>query len=193
MVCVELFALPPNYHRSYCFSIAGASAVIYAFAGEFHDNIYRPKVVTWMATFVALGNIYLPALAWIVLDFKWSYPIPLINVLFRPWRLLVILFSLPCLVFAILIYFLPESPKYLLSQGRNTEALTILRRIFEINHPGKKYEVKELLWEEHNIVAKNERVNLFKSMWKQTVPLFKQPFLKKTLMLCFMQYGLFAS
>lgn len=155
--------------------------------------MFRPKVVTWMATFVALGNVYLPALAWLILEYQWSFPIPALNVLFRPWRLLVIVYSLPCLVFAILLSFLPESPKYLLSQGRSTEALVIVKRIYEINNPGKEFLVKELFWEDLHVVAKNENNNLFKSMWKQTIPLFHKPFLWKTFMLCFLQYGLFTS
>lgn len=167
--------------------------MIYAFAGEFHDNVYRPKVVTWMATFVAFGNIYLPALAWLVLDFEWSYPISALNVSFRPWRLLVILYSVPCLIFASLLYLLPESPKYLLSQGRNGEALKIIKNIYEINNPRKEFPVKELLWEEQNVVDKNGKKHFFGSLWQQTIPLFHKPFLTKTFMLCFLQYGLFIS
>lgn len=146
-----------------------------------------------MATFVALGNIYLPALAWLVLELKWSYSIVAINILFRPWRLLVILYSLPCLVFAVLLYFLPESPKYLLSQGRNTEAMLVVKKIHEINRPGKEFLIKELYWDDFNVVNKNRKNNLFKSMWNQTIPLFHKPFLWKTLLLCFLQYGLFIS
>lgn len=182
------------YSKSVYFSIAGSSAAIYAFAGEFHDNVYRPKVVTWMATFVAFGNIYLPALAWLILDYQWHYPIAILNLSFRPWRLLVILYSLPCLIFSILLYFLPESPKYLLSQGRSKEALKIIQKMYEINNPGKKFPVKELFWHDMNIVSKSERNNnVLKSIWKQTIPLFHRPFLSKTLMLCILQYGLFAS
>lgn len=155
--------------------------------------MYRPKVVTWMATFVALGNIFLSTLAMLILEFNWSYPVPLLNISFRPWRLLIILYSLPCLIFAGLLYFLPESPKYLLSCGRNEDAVEIIRRIHQINNTGKNFIVKELIWEEKNVVLKSEKHNLFKSMWKQTVPLFHKPFLSKTCMLCFLQFGLFAS
>lgn len=147
-----------------------------------------------MATFVALGNIYLPSLAWLILSYHWAYPIGTLNILFRPWRLLVILYSLPSLIFAILLYLLPESPKYLLSQGRSAEALEIVKNIHKINKPGKEFAVKELFWDDLNVVAKSDgKSNLFKSMWKQTTPLFHKPFLWKTFMLCFLQYGLFTS
>lgn len=40
--------------------LGGASSIIYPFAGEFHDNRYRPKVITWVSSFVAAGQMYIP-------------------------------------------------------------------------------------------------------------------------------------
>ncbi|XP_018564187.1 synaptic vesicle glycoprotein 2B [Anoplophora glabripennis] len=176
------------------FLIGGSSAIIYAFAGEFHDDIFRPKVVSWIATFVALGNMYLPGLAWVVLPQNWSFEIPYINLLFRPWRLLAIIYSMPSLLAAFLIFFLPESPKYLLTQGKHKEVMVILTKIFCVN-TGKKpgdYAVSSIIWSEAVTgVQHEENENMFKSMWRQTVPLFKREFLVKTLLVCFLQFSIF--
>ena len=46
----------------------------------------------------------------------------------RSWRIFVLLCSIPCLISAILCYwFVPESPRWLVSQNRTKEALAILR------------------------------------------------------------------
>lgn len=173
------------------FSVAGSSAIVYAFAGEFHGNVYRPKVVSWIATFVALANIYLPGLAWLILPGEWSIDI---HVIFRPWRLLIIAYSLPCVIFAFLVYLLPESPKFLMSQGKHREALEILQKMFARNTGRKQeeYGVTELIWEEYDVVDE-KKPSFFKSMWVQTTPLFKKPLLLKTLLVCCLQYGIFTS
>ena len=41
--------------------------------------------------------------------------------------------GIPSLVTAAALLFLPESPRYLLSQGQEQEALQVLRRIFSVN------------------------------------------------------------
>lgn len=147
-----------------------------------------------MATFVALGNMYLPGLAWVILPQDWSVVIPYINLLFRPWRLLALVYPLPSLLAALLISFLPESPKYLLTRGKHEEVIVILTKIFCINS-GKKaddYVVSSISWTETSIGVKHEEnENMFRSMWKQTVPLFKRQFLIKTLMVCFLQFAIF--
>ncbi|KAJ3664453.1 hypothetical protein Zmor_000016 [Zophobas morio] len=177
------------------FFIGGASSVVYAYAGEFHDNHYRPKVISWMSTFVAFGNMYLPGLAWLVLPQEWQFPVSIIDINFRPWRLLLILYTLPCLMCALFMYYLPESPKYLISQGRKKEALDVLRKMYVTNtkKPEDTYDVDEIIWEDlgDNDVKKN--YGMFKTMWKQTVPLFKGALLLKTIFMCYMQFGVFAS
>ncbi|CAG9865055.1 unnamed protein product [Phyllotreta striolata] len=176
------------------FFVGGSSAIIYAYAGEFHDNKCRPKVVSWIATFVAFGNIYLPGLAWVILPQEWSLNLPF-DIYFRPWRLLIIIYSLPSLVFLILVIFLPESPKYLMAQGKHQEAFEILQLIFTVN-TGKKreeYPVKKILWEDEGNVNHKANESVLNSIWEQFVPLFKKRFILKTFMVCFLQFAIFLS
>nr|XP_023023357.1 synaptic vesicle glycoprotein 2B-like [Leptinotarsa decemlineata] len=175
------------------FLIGGSSAIIYAYVGEFHDNKYRAKVVSWISTFIALGNMYLPGLAWLILPEEWSYEISGLNVSFRPWRLLMIVYSLPCLFFAVLVFFLPESPKYLISQGKHQEALAILRKIFSINS-GKsedEFPVSSIIWEETSEVNHEKNEGLLRSMWEQTAPLFRKEYLLRTMMVSMLQFIMF--
>ena len=50
------------------------------------------------------------------------------------WKVLVILHTLPCFLSVIMSYlYIPESPRWLLSQGRKKEALLILNKVAAIN------------------------------------------------------------
>ncbi|XP_057666431.1 synaptic vesicle glycoprotein 2A-like [Diorhabda carinulata] len=176
------------------FFIGGSSAIIYAFAGEFHDNRFRPKVVTWIATFVAFGNIYIPGMAWVILPQTWSINLPIIDVVFRPWRLLIIIYALPSLFFVILVFFLPESPKYLMTQGKSEEAICILRQIFAINN-GKtrqEYPVKQIIWDDNETAVQRKKDSgILSSVWQQTAPVFRRKYILKTFMVCYLQFAIF--
>ncbi|CAH1975630.1 unnamed protein product [Acanthoscelides obtectus] len=176
--------------------IGGSSAIIYAFAGEFHDNYYRPKVVSYIATFVAIGNMYLPGMAWLILPQQWEYYISFLDINFRPWRLLMIVYATPSLISALLIYLLPESPKYLLVRGENEEVMRILQNIYRIN-TGKdrtQFPVGSLTSDESVEGLKHEKNEcMLSSMWQQTAPLFRKGYLLKTAMVCYLHFAIFLS
>ena len=46
------------------------------------------------------------------------------------WRWMYLMQSLPAAVFLVALYFIPESPRFLVSKGRNEEAGTVLTRLF---------------------------------------------------------------
>lgn len=115
----------------------------YAYLGEFHDNGHRARVLSWAAAFIALATITLPALAWLILPMQWALVIPGINFTIRPWRLLVILYSLPGLICATLLLRFPESPKFLWVNGKTDEVLQIFKVMYARNtgNPKSKYPV----------------------------------------------------
>lgn len=71
---------------------------------------------------------------------------------YNSWRIFLLICAAPSFIVAGLMMLLPESPKYLLSRGRQGEALEIFRKIFSINtgKPRSSYLVKELLYDEFN-------------------------------------------
>nr|XP_022908028.1 synaptic vesicle glycoprotein 2B-like [Onthophagus taurus] len=174
------------------FFIGGASAVIYAYIGEFHNQRFRPKVVAWIATFVALGNIVLPFLSWLIIPL--DVDLKILGVEVKPWRLLVASFGAPSLIWAIGLYCFPESPKYLMAQGNSDEAFEAIKTIYSVNTGKSKenFPVSDLILDEIPM-EKDKKNGIFKTIWSQTAPLFKKPYLTKTLMVCFLQFGTFAS
>ncbi|XP_030763786.1 synaptic vesicle glycoprotein 2B-like [Sitophilus oryzae] len=175
--------------------IGGSSSIIYAFAGEFHSDRFRPMIVSWISSFVAAGQMYIPGMAWKLLPNTWSYDLEGLGITFRPWRLLIIVYALPSLFVAAMLSILPESPKYLLSRGKHDRTLRILTRMFVINKNKKSHEypVSTIILDEILTEKNEEKVNVFLSMWRQTVPLFRKENIIKTVLICYMQFGVFMS
>lgn len=73
--------------------------------------------MAWMTFVGSIGYLYIPLmpLAILSLDMRvtlWS------EMIFRSWRLILLAFAMPGVIAMLMLYFLPESPKYLLSRVR---------------------------------------------------------------------------
>lgn len=131
----------------------------------------------------------IPGFAWPILNQTWTYE--LFGMIFRPWRLLVAVYSVPSLVAAIGIFFLPESPKYLMAESRKDEALAILRRMYGLNGRKGEFPVLDITWDEFEV--HKEKVGVVQTVSRQILPLFNKRFVSKTAMVSFLQFGAFAS
>lgn len=195
-----------------CYSISGASATIYCYLGEFHNMKNRARAIMGASFVFGIGCMTLPLIAWLVINQEWQFNIPFINIMFKPWRLFMIVCGLPSFICALILSQIPESPRFTISQGDKDQTLRILQRIYAINtgDDKKNYPVTAIIEEidstkksfEHNHVSpadeyvndnKNSAIKLFKLMWQQTAPLFMKPHLNKTLIACILQFGIFAT
>ena len=88
----------------------------------------------------------------------------------------------------ILLLFLPESPKFLLAQGRDAEALKTLEEIWRRNSNTGPYPVKYVYLGENQLPT--SKVSFFNLVWNQTVPLFKSPLLINTVKTSFIMFSL---
>ena len=101
------------------------------------------------------------------------------NFKITPWRLYILSCSLPTIIALISLQFCPESPKYLLVQGRHDEALEILKLGYTINtkSPKENYPVSKIIFTENsssNLKDVNTIQDAFKMIWDQTIPLFRK-------------------
>lgn len=155
----------------------------------------------WASVIFGITCVLLPLIAWACINQEWEFYIPVINTVYKPWRMYLVVCGLPSLLCSIAIFNLPESPKFVLAQGKQRETIQILQKIYRWNGNGNKPLYIASLIEEAEAVEcrkqaeenKKSSFNVLKSMWSQTAPLFMRPHARKTLIACAVQFGTFVT
>ena len=145
--------------------------------------------------------ISLPCLAYLVINSGFHIYVPFLDLDYKSWRLFLVVCGFPSLICFVVMLFLPESPKFIFSQGDEENTIKILEKVYSINsgkNP-KHYNVTALIqdaeFKQNSLKASthHKSTNLLKSMWNQTSPLFMKPHLKNTMIACAMQFGIFTT
>ncbi|XP_046734342.1 synaptic vesicle glycoprotein 2C-like [Diprion similis] len=168
------------------FVIGAPGSLVFSYLGEFHAEKQRAKSICYVGFFFTLAWLVLPGLAWVIIPM--TFELRIHGLQFNSWRLFVALVGIPTVVSGILLTRFPESPKFLVSQGKCKEALKILRDIFVANTSRSvhDYPVKTLLTNDATIVKEEVSIDkskfgiteLLQSIWKQISCLFTPPLLK---------------
>lgn len=180
-------------------SISGSSATIYAYLSEFHDNNHRSKAIMASALIFGISLPMMPLTAFAVINQNWQFDIPILEITYKPWRLFLVVCSLPGLFASFALLFLPESPKFVLSQGNQAATIEIIEKINRCNNgSGAKLNLAEIYEENESIEnrkrileCKDSKFPLLESIWIQTAPLFKPPYLSSMLLICMIQFSIF--
>ncbi|KAJ2951958.1 hypothetical protein O0L34_g4217 [Tuta absoluta] len=170
---------------SACFT-SSANAAAFVLMGESVSRNYRSRCMFIMASATMCSQLVTCVIALPVLSL--SFRANLLGLEYRPWRLLVLLISLPGLLGTIGAALLYESPKFLLSKKREDVALKVLRRIYDLNNSRPKqncFNVDSLYLDDciSPTEPKDEetpKISFICRMSNQTVPLFKPPLLKNS-------------
>ncbi|XP_077993582.1 synaptic vesicle glycoprotein 2B-like [Glandiceps talaboti] len=182
------------------FGVGGSLPVIFAYFCEFQPKDRRGAMLTAISMFWILGNIMTAGIAWIVIPMKLGYVSS--HFTYDSWRIFVALCTIPSFTSAFVFVLLPESPKFLLENGKETEALNVLRRMFICNNRSKKksdYPVKELQSSSYSRRHQNDGVReqwftKFKgssyTMFHSTFQLFMPPHVRPTLCLIVIYFTL---
>lgn len=168
--------------------IACPAAVPYTYIGEILPGKYRDLVLSVTNAMQISGSALVPLFAWALLplDFRIDFGL----YIFRPWRLLSLVYATIFIIGAILLCFGPESPKYLVSQGKFEEALEILQVIYAKNKKKspEEFPIKQLI-APADVRTKG---NFFTSLKEQSLPLLKPPYLKWLSLNGFLLFGIFS-
>lgn len=143
-------------------------------------------MLSFMAAFWTLGNLFVAALAWLIIPSGLGYHSD--TFLYNSWRIFLLICAVPSFLVAVFLFFLPESPKFLLTCGRSEEAMEIFRKIYQINTGNDKsdYPVKHLILDETMCPKepkkplKGKYVNMMVDIYDNSRMLFKSPLLRFT-------------
>ncbi|GAB0086198.1 synaptic vesicle glycoprotein 2B-like [Sergentomyia squamirostris] len=191
------------------FISCGPFAVLMSYVSELHGIKHRARSMLTVGTFFSVGNILLPATAWAILPQSWTVTVVENVFELHSWHIFLLICAIPSLLGGLLvIFFLPESPKFLMSRGRNDEALVIFQSIFRQNTQKDvhEYPIKSLIDElrqpEVNSSSKTETVvsganaapkskgcAALKDGLSQIAPMLKRPHLRNCCLVFTIQFG----
>ncbi|XP_063893979.1 synaptic vesicle glycoprotein 2C [Helicoverpa armigera] len=192
-VFAALSSLSPNWQTmavlkliSSTFTSASNSGA-YTLLGESCSERARGRAMLLCTCALMCSQATVAVFAYPILPLGFAYHIDFLGITYRPWRLLALVMSLPCATTACLLQLFHESPKFLVSHGRLDEALDVLKSIYATNtgNAADSFPVKKLLEDSEN-QSTEAKVSFFRSVWQQTVPLFRAPLLKETLRLFYL-------
>ncbi|XP_055587481.1 synaptic vesicle glycoprotein 2B-like [Uranotaenia lowii] len=186
------------------FFISGSSATIYAYLGEFHNRRNSSRAIMGASFVFGVGCLMLPCIAFLVINQEWGLDIPLIDLKYKPWRLFLVVCALPSLLCAFALLKFPESPKFQFSHGKPAEALETIHWMHKLNTCGKESrlqineivddsEIQQKKYHRDEPECNSKILGFMKLMWDQTAPLFMQPYLRKTTIVCVLQFGIYFS
>ncbi|XP_004529191.1 putative transporter SVOPL isoform X2 [Ceratitis capitata] len=215
-VCVLCSSITQNFQMLVAFKflggfiVNGPGAVLFTYLTEMHSSKHRPRVLMILGMIMSVATLILPLLSWAIFPRDWDF-ILFDTIRVHCWQIFLAVCSLPSLIGGLGLITLPESPKFLMSQGRNAEALHAFQKIYSANtrKPMNSYPIKELVEEVPNrssnvnevvFTVENKPVKpkfkreprtcsqAFNEGLQQTKPMFKMPLLGHSIHAYAMQF-----
>lgn len=161
-----------------CF-IAGSQGTIFAYLGEFIDSKSRSNSIMFASFIYGLTCISLPFIALLVINNEWRFIVPVIDIVFKPWRLFILICSLPSLISGLISFFLPESPKFTYQCLKDEEkTVNILRKIQRINKgtDDLEFKLKPISNESNEVDEKKSVIRLMREQVVELVSKYPRSF-----------------
>ncbi|XP_045777795.1 synaptic vesicle glycoprotein 2B-like isoform X1 [Maniola jurtina] len=128
-----------------------------ALTAEFCHNDIRDRIMILQSSFTSIAQVITALLSWGILTQDWSVSYFNGAIVLHNWNFYLFVMSLWPLLATILYCFLPESPKYYITQQRYDEAREVLIKIYTKN-TGKsvdEFQYKDL-WKDKKTYAIDE-------------------------------------
>lgn len=117
-------------------SIAGSTSAGYPYISEFHSASTAPRATAFISFGLSCGWLTMSPIAILIIPMDWAFSLYFID--FKPWRLFLLCTASMNLLNSILLFFIPESPKFLLAMNRKDEAIDVLKRVYAFNTGNSK-------------------------------------------------------
>ncbi|XP_072242825.1 synaptic vesicle glycoprotein 2B-like [Leuresthes tenuis] len=117
--------------------IGGTVPIVYSYFSEFLQMDKRGEHLSWLCMFWMIGGIYASFTAWgIIPRYGWGFSMGT-EFQFHSWRVFVLVAALPAITSLVGLTFMPESPRFLLENGKHDEAWMILKHVHDTNWRAK--------------------------------------------------------
>ncbi|KAH8244978.1 hypothetical protein KR032_003469, partial [Drosophila birchii] len=126
------------------FCMSGPFAVLMTYLTELHGRKHRERIMMMVGIMFSIATLTLPGLAMLILPQEWDIHIWTLSL--SAWQVFVAITALPSLLSFMLFFFFPESPKFLMSRGRNQEAMNAFKFMYHLNtrKPKDSFPIKLL-------------------------------------------------
>ncbi|KAH8273498.1 hypothetical protein KR018_008219, partial [Drosophila ironensis] len=113
------------------FCMSGPFAVLMSYLTELHGRQHRQRIMMIVGVMFCIATLSLPGLAMVILPHEWNIRVWTLTL--TSWQVFVGITALPSFLSFVLFFFFPESPKFLMAQGRNQEAMNAFQFIYRLN------------------------------------------------------------
>ncbi|XP_011692708.1 PREDICTED: synaptic vesicle glycoprotein 2B-like [Wasmannia auropunctata] len=176
--------------------VSGPYASLMAYCAEFYGASGRTKIPILVGFSVSFGNIFNAALAWLVVPQPWSIVLWDGAFVYNSWRIFLSLCGVSSLIGVVCISFFPESPKFLMTQNRNEDALEVFKTIYNMNTglPKDNYPIRALSDVNLNSITAeqskcdNSTKASLKNGIQQMKPIFLNPHLSRIILFVVIQF-----
>ncbi|XP_042897934.2 synaptic vesicle glycoprotein 2C-like [Parasteatoda tepidariorum] len=122
--------------------VGGSLPIVFTYYSEFLTKRNRGRHLSWLLTFWGIGGLYTAFMAWLMIA---EPDADGLGSRLSSWRVFLVVCATPALLTVFGLFFLPESPRYLLECGRDVEAMYVYQKVFRINHKKTdEYQLSEL-------------------------------------------------
>jgi len=175
--------------------VGGSIPLVWTYFGEFQSKSRRGRMLSALAAFWMIGNITVAALAWAIIPYQLGTDPNADGFKFNSWRIFVTVCGIPAVLVTIALVFLPESPKFLLSIGRETDALKVFRKIFMQNtgRHASDYPINHIKVENrlgNSAIQPGSSQSGLNAILSNTLELFKKPLLWVNLMMLYINFSI---
>ncbi|KAH8289020.1 hypothetical protein KR054_002903, partial [Drosophila jambulina] len=176
--------------------VAAPSFVAATFLSEFCSQRILARALTHMYMFTGFAMLYCPAWAALFLSTKsMEFELEVVgNLTLRPWRILGCLNCLPGVLAFVLLLFLPESPKFLLTIGDTQRGIAAMDLLCRKNtgKPLSTEQIESLELYQRAASAQVKRVksehHFLRMMIDDAMPLFRPPFVGLFMAACLVMF-----
>ncbi|KAF1942359.1 general substrate transporter [Clathrospora elynae] len=144
-------------------AVGSASFVVPLYISELAPSPFRGRMVVVSSLFITGGQVVAYIVGWLFSD------------RLHGWRWMVGLGALPAALQFVMLFFLPETPRYLIKAGQRQQAKTVLGRVYRSDEGGRKLvtavlkRVEREIEEEVDAAGLRGTMGVAKSGWRARV------------------------